>query len=217
LADLVGDDERGAYAATNIAMCYGRTGRYRQQAEWSGVGLRKMMKPTPNWRLFRAHHGLGWSRAMLGDYGGAIQSADQVLTLTVKGTPWLTHAGRLLSADIYRLCGENLKSLAIADEALSDIRLERIGHSYAGLTGRWLSIAAVESNLNTPYEEALQALVNQRHTFDAMDQAELLVAWTWMMRRQGKQYEAAIDEERDAAVAKLPPSVALEFARLGFS
>jgi tetratricopeptide (TPR) repeat protein len=211
IAQRIGDDERSAVSATNIALCLGRLGAYTEQRDWADKALRAAPRSMPAWRLIRPRFYLAWAAAMAGEVHQALGVLPEALGNTMDPPIWAIQSSGVLRADILQLCGEREKALRLAREVISSTGFAPLSGECPGTVARWVALASPE---DPQARKVITSLIADIERWDVVDQAEVLAAFTWLEAQSGRRAEEEM-ERLSQCLTKLPAPVGHQLQRLG--
>jgi tetratricopeptide (TPR) repeat protein len=215
-----GADGAMAIAASNLALCYERLGRYNEQVEWCKKGLAVIGARFSGSYAVQLHMLLGYGLALLGKADEAVAAIGRLDSLLPSTIPaWLEQSWKLGKADVLALTGRGGAARGEALSALTEDHYELHALSHAGIFARWVAITACEPSAPMALER-IQPLVDRLEQLDALDQVEVLGArkllrdkYLRVRSRPGstRREERVLQEKR----ALLPRPTVQQLATLG--
>lgn len=216
LAKRQGDDERSSLTMHNIAMCFGRMGRYREQEECAREAVRLMSPSLQQWRLKRVQFYVAFALAMMGQTAKALEEILPEDASLSEAPDWMWQANGLLRADVLRLCGENEAAVQQAQSTFRRTSLQPLSWSYAGPASRWIAQLTVRGDYRPEGTEILKELYRRLDTLDLVDQAEVCAALCTVRAKAEMEVPDGTTDLR-ARLARLPGAVAHQLTRLGMT
>jgi hypothetical protein len=218
VAGRLDNEVTSAAAAANVALCCGRLGDYEEQVRWAQLAVGLLGSSFTGYRDIQVAVALGFGNAMLGREDEARQALERmILRLPTNLPAWMEQAWHLGRADVHQLLGRRKEALAAATQATLNGELHSDG--FAGAFARWTAILALEHGTTTLAWDRVRPLRRNLHRYDALDQAEILAACTWMgCGTDARDAAAKVAAERrklGARLVELPQAVSVQLARLG--
>jgi DNA-binding SARP family transcriptional activator/tetratricopeptide (TPR) repeat protein len=208
-ATRLGNDALCAGSCSNLAVCFGRLGSPRDQLEWAQRSLSYQGAHFGGYTELQAAFWAAHAHAALDNRSAAVDTIARVDARMPDTAPEsIRSVWVLMKADILWTVGR--EGLARAT-ALAGIVSEPVPH-FEGRHARWLAASATTREQLMSAHVQVGSLRSRLSQFDAVDQAEILVAAQMIHRGLGRE---ADDEERDLAdaLSRLPPRVGVELAR----
>jgi len=214
LAMSLGNDTLARASAANLALFYGRLGRFEDQLRCAEESLGDVDSEIASFTELQLTYSIAYAHGICGRAGktrSAISDLEGRLGINRPG--WIMQPWLLWKADALQVAGLPQEASRSAMEAILsyDFRLE--ASSFAGAFARWVALTHAGVHANCRAEAALRELENHLEEFDALDQAEILCANAHFRMPSTSGYEARIT----AKLRHLPASVATQLYRLGMS
>jgi len=212
IARKLGGEEKTGSTATSLAICLGRTGEYRLQAEWAQqAGL---CFGNSTWRRELAMYYGAFAHFMLGEDSKALDLCEPLIGHTPLHRPaWADQCVPLMAADVLLATGHKGEATSVALQGLDRSGLQPLTGSYAGMVARWIARIAVEGVQRENAAGVLAGLTDELQTHDAIDQAEILSARLWLEEQTGRTWRRGRDLLAQA-LSQLPPAVEHQLRRL---
>ena len=161
---------------------------------------------------------VGFGNAMLGREAEARRALEHMAARLPTSLPaWMEQAWHLGRADVLQLLGRRKDALASATQATLNGELHSDG--FAGAFARWTVMLALEHGTMPLARNQVHSLRKDLHRYDALDQAEILAASTWMGcgpdARDAVTKAAAERRKLAAKLSALPQAVSVQLSRLG--
>jgi tetratricopeptide (TPR) repeat protein len=208
------DQAQGAaVAATNVALCHGRLGRYEDQFQWAQKALRAGTRIAGG-NLAHSAYNAGFAAAMLGRTNDARSAIDQARSRATEMPAWMKQAWHLYAADIYLLLGQRREAVM---EATAGIEHELQCRANAGRYVRWATAISTH-NRESPLvlAERLAVILEQIDSYDSLDQVECLIATDHIERLRGRHSTERTDAIH-RRLSRLPSAVASQLRALQYS
>jgi DNA-binding SARP family transcriptional activator/tetratricopeptide (TPR) repeat protein len=208
-ATRLGNDALCAVACGNLAVCFGRLGAPRDQLKWAERALSYQGNRFEGYTELQAALWAGLGYAALDEQSAAVDTMSRVDARMPEAAPEsIRSVWALMKADILWALG---RQASARTTALQGIISEPPAH-FEGRYARWL--AAVASSRDELMRAQVQVgrLKSQLSEFDAVDQAEILVADQMIRHGLGRDLDAE-GSDLAGALVKLPPTVGAELAR----
>jgi cell division protein ZapA (FtsZ GTPase activity inhibitor) len=217
MAVRIGNDLACAAAAANLALCHGRLGNYAEQGKWAVWGQQSIGKTFVGYREIRLGLTSAFSSAMLGSKEPALSALDRVASrIPAQTAPWIIQAWKLGKADVLRLCG--LKREAIKEAGTVVGRDGLLNTASAGPYARWLVALALAKRQATEIECEIRSMREKLHTYEALDQVEILASELLLLVHIGKAAPAklkACQRRIEERLSQFPIAVSQQLTRLG--
>ena len=217
MAVRIGNDLACAAVAANLALCYGRLGKYAEQGKWATWGQQFIGKTFVGYREIRLGLTGAFSSAMLGLREPAVSALDRVASrIPAHTAPWIVQAWKLGKADILRLCGLKREAIREADSGIGRDGL--LNAATAGPYARWLVALALAKRHTTEAELELRSMRDKLHMYEALDQVEILASELLLLGHIGKAAPAklrACQRRIEARLSQFPIAVSQQLNRLG--
>jgi tetratricopeptide (TPR) repeat protein len=215
MAKRLGNETQLASIYGNLATCYGRLGDYQQQLRLSQAAPRTWGAEFGGIVELQLTYCEAFSQIMLGRLEDAFVSMEG-LDNRLHGTlpAWMFQAWLLWKADLLQCAGKDSEAMRAAARAFSELGLKLHSAGFAGPFARWLHLTGQCRDREGASREVMKSLLASLHTYDALDQVEVLCAARAM--RAG----AAMDEHTyDGLIAErlreLPAEVRNYLRRVG--
>lgn len=214
IADRVGNDPLVLTAIANLTLSYTRLGEYQKAIDWAERALKSKVTNSVR-NHFQVIQCTLLSNAML-----ERSSRVEELIHTEKddiarfGSPALSQAWALYSADSYAMIGRVKEARDEGARATTGPNSHVHVECNAGPYARW--IARTNHFLGVPEEgrTILERLVAEVESFDAIDQAEILNAKSWLDCRHGKPHPTHL-QSMNKKLRALPLAVSHQLRRIG--
>jgi tetratricopeptide (TPR) repeat protein len=208
-ATRLGNEALCAVACGNLAVCFGRLGAPRDQLNWAQRALSHQGNRFEGHTELQAALWAALAHAALDDRSAAIDTMARVDARIPDAAPEsIRSVWTLMKADILWALGRDAMARATA---LQGIASEPPPH-FEGRHARWLAAVATTRDQLTRAQFQVDALRSRLSEFDAVDQAEILIAEQMIRRALGRDMDDHQPELINALV-KLPPPVGAELAR----
>ena len=216
ISKRLGDTTSQASAEHNLALCHGRLGNYGEQVLWAERALTNIPADADPWSRMKVAYRAAWALAMLGD----AKRAEYMLHLTEtsrdnESRVWARQADGVTRADVLQLLGREKQALQTAADTLMETGLRPVSHAYAGPVARWVARCGAQIGRSSEAKAVLDHLSDEVQDHDIIDQAEIVLARSWMERREGREWPHG-RQLLDRILPQLPPIVVLQLSRLGF-
>lgn len=176
-ATMLGNDTLTAQARVNLAVCYGRLGRYEDQLSCAMDAAKASQALNVYYARAQLASSLGLSLANLGRHDAmraAIEEWDQQLGSGVD--PYVNQAWCLWKADILATAGFLDEACRVGSQAIFGHEMRLLCSALAGTFARWLAITCD----GPPHQERAASILSdmeaELNSFDALDQIEILCA-----------------------------------------
>jgi len=151
---------------------------------------------------------------------GQFQRADEFLLTADKSgeresRAWARQAGGVTRADILHLLGREKQAVASAVGILEETGLLPISHAYAGPVARWIAKCSEQLGRKAEAVEILGILSEELDNHDVVDQAEIVLARSWIERRNGTPWQDG-RTLLERILPQLPSVTQIQLSRLGF-
>ena len=217
MAVRIGNDLACAAVAANLALCYGRLGKYAEQGKWATWGQQFIGKTFVGYREIRLGLTGAFSSAMLGLREPAVSALDRIASrIPAHTAPWIVQAWKLGKADVLRLCGLKREAIREADSGIGRDGL--LNAATAGPYARWLVALALAKRHTTEAELELRSMRDKLHMYEALDQVEILASELLLLGHIGKAAPAklrACQRRIEGRLSQFPIAVSQQLNRLG--
>ena len=174
---LLGNDTLTAQICANLALCYGRLGRYEDQLKCAECS------PTPSNDhavVFTDIH-LACSLAIANAVGGRISKLREAIAqceerLGSYAPHAITQSWFLWKADALALAGLREEAFQTATRAVHGYGLRLECSALTGAFARWLALTCLGSDTEPQAIKLLYQFEDQLNDYDALDQVEILCA-----------------------------------------
>ena len=208
-AARLGNDQQVALSCGNLAVCFGRLGMPRDQLSWAGRALAHQGDRFEGYTELQAALWASLGHAYLDDAAAAVDTMSRVDARIPDTAPEsIRSVWALMKADILWALGRAAQAKMTAQEGLV---LEPVPH-FEGRYARWLAATATTREELTRAHLRLELLRSTLAQFDAVDQAEILVALQMTGDGLGLGRDGS-EQELHEVISKLPPRVGEELMR----
>jgi tetratricopeptide (TPR) repeat protein len=176
-AILLGNDTLTTQVRVNLALCYGRLGRYSDQLACASSGPKAGPDDPMTFTDVQLASSLALPHAAegrLGQMRAAIDDCDRRLNHGVDA--YITQSWFLWKADILAIAGLFEEALRVGTHSIFDYDMKLECTAMAGTFARWLAIASVEPSFHSRASEILVDMRKHLDDYDALDQVEILCA-----------------------------------------
>jgi tetratricopeptide (TPR) repeat protein len=176
-ATLLGNDTLTTQVRVNLALCYGRLGRYADQLVCASGGPKASARDPITFTDVQLASSLAFPHAAEGRLGkmrAAIDEFDRRLDPALDA--YITQSWLLWKADILATAGLLEEAVRVGGQAISDYAMKLECTAMAGTFARWLAIANIESNSHSRASAILFDMREHLDDYDALDQIEILCA-----------------------------------------
>jgi tetratricopeptide (TPR) repeat protein len=176
-AVLLGNDTLILQARTNLALCYGRLGRYEDQLNCARDGLRSCQDHPMDYSEVQLISSLASALAVLGrhvEMRTVVAEFDDRVSRGLE--PYLRQAWQLRKADVLAAAGLIDEATRVGSEAVLSYDMELLCSALAGAFARWLAISCSDSSLRDQATLVLSDMVAKLDEYDTLDQIEILCA-----------------------------------------
>jgi tetratricopeptide (TPR) repeat protein len=176
-ATMLGNDTLTIQARLNLAVCYGRLGRYEDQLSCALDVARTNEALGLYFARAQLASSLGLALAAMGRQEAmraAIDEWDQWLNSGVD--PYVTQAWCLWKADILATAGLFDEASRVGAQGILDYDLRLLCSALAGPFARWLAITCADPPHQSQAASILAEMTGNLDSFDALDQIEILCA-----------------------------------------
>jgi tetratricopeptide (TPR) repeat protein len=194
VALMLGNDTLTTQARVNLAVCYGRLGRYEDQLSCALEAAKSNEYLNVYFARAQLASSLAHALASLGRFDAmreAIDEWNQQLSTGVD--PYVSQAWCLWQADILATAGLLDDAYRVAAQGIVSYQLKLLCSAVAGPFARWLAITCGEP----PYREEATRILSDMEAnldrFDALDQIEILCA---RLHLGGNEIEGLSDIDR---------------------
>ena len=205
LARLLGNDTLTAHICANLALCYGRLGRFEDQLACAESSPKPSYEETVTFTDVHLACSIAFAHGVQGRTGNmreAIRRCDERLHSHVP--PSVTQSWLLWKADILAVAGLIAEATETALEAVRGYQLRLECSALAGVFARWAAVTC----LGTPDEAQVRVLLGRLderiNDYDALDQVDILCAILYCGWTRSSDYP-----EQIALRARLLPGPAL--------
>lgn len=214
MAERLGNDSLTKRIAANLAIAYGRLGRFEDQLACAeAIPRGRDCDPNP-WEDIQLTYAAAFANAALGrpaNARNAIAMFETRLRPDLESSlmqPWL-----LWKADVLMVSGLPSEAAAAASRAVDgyDFRLKASG--FAGTFARWVAIISRGTEREGPAKVVLRKLEDDLSYYDAIDRLEILCAVAYADRPNLSKYQARIRE----MLRELPTCTAQTLRMLGMT
>lgn len=211
----IGNDKIYQQAAGNLALCFVRLGDYEQALQWADRCLHTLENNTPRSLQFSAIKSEALAYAML----GRRTKAEELIRrrteeLAIVKSPGLSQAWALYSADSYAMLGQIRAAEEVGRYATEGPNGEMHMDSCAGSYARWIARSSHLAGKIKRGHETLECLLSSLGRYDALDQAEILNAQSWLEAQEGRVSSPRLKQMQDH-LSKLPAAVEDQLKRMG--
>jgi DNA-binding SARP family transcriptional activator len=214
-AERLGNDSLANRIGANLALAYGRLGRFEDQLAFAEAVPSVVDSELTPWRDIQLAFSKAFAHAMLGRVAKAksvIEEFDARLGPDIESSymqRWL-----LWKADVLMVSGLRVEARLAASGAVEDHNFRLEACEFAGPFARWVAIVGQgSSTLRAKAREVLSGLEEHLDDFDAMDRVEILCAAAHIQPGGGTQYRRRIAE----MLQLLPSCTASNLRTLGMN
>jgi type II secretory pathway predicted ATPase ExeA len=215
MAGRLGNDTQLASIFGNLSVCYGRLGDYEEQLRFSSMAPRTWGAEFGGFVELQIAYSHALSLIVLGrphEASEVIDNLDRRLSRSVPA--WMMQAWFLWKADLLFCAGRGIEAKQTARQGFEDLGTKLYSPGLAGPFARWLAHLGKAKPMCAIARSAVGALLTSLHTFDALDQVEVMCAGRTLGisigTREGLE-EHAIQER----LRHLPVEVVNHLERLG--
>jgi DNA-binding SARP family transcriptional activator len=214
MASRIGIDTAQTALASQIALCCGRLGEYRDQIAWGKRASTTLTEGFCGYNEIQATYSAAFGSAMTGDLKAALGTMATLEGRVASSHPaWLVQAWQIWRADILYLCGQESRALQSGREAVGYPTPTLHSFSFAGAFARWLALSAETEAMKRLAADQIKAMLNDLERFDALDRAEIVCASSIV--GNGVFERGGDRATRSRMLGVLPPPVAIQLRRLG--
>jgi DNA-binding SARP family transcriptional activator/tetratricopeptide (TPR) repeat protein len=212
MANILGNDSLAGRIGANLALAYGRLGRYEEQLKCAEEASSMTEGEFAVWRNIQ----LAFSKATVYGMQGRIAKMREViealeLQLGVHIPTSFIQRWLLWKSDALMVADLKVEAMKTARDATHgyQFKLETIG--FAGAFARWTAITCIGTTAEPYARDVLRSLEEHLHDYDAMDQVEILCA-NWLVDQANGLARREMIAER---LKRLPPCTATRLRALG--
>lgn len=176
-AILLGNDTLTTQVRVNLALCYGRLGRYDDQLRCASSGPKGILDEAMTFTAVQLAASLALPHAAEGrldQMRKAIEECDRRLDHGVDA--YVVQSWCLWKADILAAAGLLEEATCIGSQAVSNYGMELKCSAMAGSFARWLAITCVDPEHYRQASAILSEMEAHLDDYDALDQIEILCA-----------------------------------------
>jgi len=176
-ATMLGNDTLTDQARVNLALCYGRLGRYGDQLRSALNAVRTGQDSPIYFTIAQLAFCLAFPHAVMGRIDkmrDAIDECDRRLGAGVD--PYVLQAWCLWKADILATAGLVDEAARVGAHAILDFDMRLLCSAVAGAFARWLAITCGNAPHQARAASILADMESSLDNFDALDQIEILCA-----------------------------------------
>jgi tetratricopeptide (TPR) repeat protein len=210
MASRLGNDTLITSIAGNLALCYSRLGRYADQLQLVG------RIPPPGGSEFWGFvemlfaYSTALSLISLGRHGRAQEVITALDKRIIEVIPdWMVQAWMLWKADLLLLMPKRSEAMNVGRAAIERFSGNLLSPSFAGPYARWIAL----TQTSTRAQQIVEALNVTIEDFDAIDQAQILMALR-MLRPDEGGMPSELDDNLKQKLDRLPISVQSQLATL---
>lgn len=195
-AERLGNDSLANQIGANLALAYGRLGRFDDQLAFAEAVPSVVDSELTPWRDIQLTFSKAFAHAMLGRVAKAksvIEGLDARLGPDLESSfmqRWL-----LWKADVLMASGLRAEARLVASRAVEEHGFKLEAREFAGPFARWVAMVGQgSSTLQAKARDVLSGLEECLGDFDAMDQLEILCATAHVEPRTAYKYRHRIAE-----------------------
>lgn len=208
-ATRLGNDAMCAVSCSNLAVCHGRLGAPRDQLRWAQRSISYQGSRFGGYTELQAAFWAGLAHAALDDRCSALDAMAAVDARIPDTAPDpIRSIWTLMKADILWALGQEGPAKAMALEGIGN---DPVPH-FEGRHARWLAAAANTRDQLLRAHHQVEHMRCHLSQFDAVDQAEILIAAQMIRRGLGSDGEEQVPGLA-VALVRLPPRVGAELTR----
>jgi hypothetical protein len=205
----LGNDGLCAGSCGNLAACFGRLGAQRDQLNWARRALAYQSPRFEGYPELQAAYWAARGHASLDDRSAALDTMARVDARMPQGAPdSIRSVWALMKADVLWALGNERSARTTA---LEGVTAEPTPH-FEGTYARWLAATATTREDLMRARLRVDSLKSRLAQFDAVDQAEILIATQMIAQALGLSSDSD-NGELAGAFQKLPPRVGSELTR----
>jgi tetratricopeptide (TPR) repeat protein len=213
LASGIGNDRQVAGLIGNLALCFGRVGRYSDQLEWAA---RAPLGNGPEFAGFievQIAYSRAYALAMAEKFAPVLEVIIRMDARLLGPIPsWILQAWALWKSDLLYLCNQRVEAVTRARASLREESFVLHSNSFAGPYARWVSAIGESEAERLEHHNTLRRMVENLEEYDALDQVEILCA---VGRYDSLALGGRLNEELDRRLERLPPAIASQLRSLG--
>lgn len=215
IAARLGNEPRMSSAAVNRAICELRLGKYTSGEFWSERATLHVKRTHQGWREVQPAYYWALSLCMLGENRRAQEAIERIDRAGSNAAPeWCQQVSPLLIADILWATGDQALAIRTAREALAARGTKPLLGSFAGLFGRWIAHASIDTDQAESASKELRRLTCNLEAYDIIDRAEIATARILLEQSKGRTWPEGWVVVREVLL-RLPPAVESQIRRLG--
>jgi tetratricopeptide (TPR) repeat protein len=174
---LLGNETLIVQARTNLALCYGRLGRYEDQLQCANEALKSCQDHRMDYTEVQLISSLALALAALGRLDGMRTLMDECdARIRVGVDPYVRQAWQLWKADALAMAGFDDEASQVGSEAVLFYDMKLLCSALAGPFARWLAISCGDSSFHDQAGSILAGMAANLEDYDTLDQIEILCA-----------------------------------------
>lgn len=216
MAARLGNDALMRSIGGNLILCCSRLGKHDDQAFWLG-----QLPPAKGAECaVIVEMQIAFFTALTHAHAGRTDLADETITVLdgrLGGAipRWMAQSWAFRKADVLWLTGRRAEALRVADEELKASSRTLLSLALAGPFARWTALTSRGSTQVDEAKSILRPLTANLDRYDAVDQAEILLA-LYIIESRKTEWDSAIrDELLTEKLLRLPHTVRSQLALLG--
>jgi tetratricopeptide (TPR) repeat protein len=212
MASLLGNDSAIHRIAGNLALVYGRLGKFEDQLKCAEQTPRLFESGFADWSDIQLAYSVALAHGM---NGRTTKMKDVITDLEARLPPHISDTIRqrwlLWKADVLLIAGLKDEALDSGSLAVHGYNMKLGSNGFAGVFARWTAITSLGGAYEATAGQVLSQLEQQIEEFDAIDQLEILCANAYFRSPHYDRYAERIAEK----ARRLPPAIPLLLRRLG--
>jgi DNA-binding SARP family transcriptional activator/tetratricopeptide (TPR) repeat protein len=216
-ARLLGNDTLTSHICANLALCYGRLGRYEDQLVCAESSPTPTDAETMTFTEVHLACSVAYSHGIqgrTGDMREAIRQCDNRIGPHVPGS--VAQSWLLWKADVLAVAGLRAEALETALEAVRGYQLKLECSALAGVFARWAAVTCMGTDDEERVRVFLGELDARLSDYDALDQVDILCAIVHCgLGRSAEHLEKIASRSRSLPGPALAPVRAMGLASFG--
>jgi tetratricopeptide (TPR) repeat protein len=213
MANMLGNDSLAGRIAANLALTYGRLGRFEDQLRCAEATPHIEGECAP-WRDIQLTYSIA---SVHGMRGRIAKACDAIAALEVRLGPNVSSSFKqrwlLWKADALMVSGLRSEAVRIANDAICGHEFKLETSAFAGPFARWTAIIYAGTAAEPQARAVLARLEQNLEEYDAVDQLEILCASAHLDRANAHRYRGVIEEK----LKQFPPCTGIQLRALGLA
>jgi hypothetical protein len=205
MAHFVGNDALASNIAANLAIMYGRLGRYEEQLKVAQGNATPRAPEVTGFVDLQLAYAIAFAHGLLGRPSDARTTIFDLDARLGSHLPnWIMQPWLLWKADALMIAGYRSEALQVASHAIAEFDLKLEANAFAGSFARWVALTCLNGGTTQRAREVLRMLEGKLEQFDEIDQLEILSANALLQPERRPLWDSRVAEKLKTLPACTP-------------